>query len=81
MKLSGLLSGRGPSLPLSGRDSGTGGGRHPASHGRGCAAVSGGRVQHLVKLADLSIDSFLLLFETSNGGSDDFGFKFCRHAS
>jgi hypothetical protein len=27
------------------------------------------------------VEAFLLLFETSNGGSNDFGFKFCRHAA
>ena len=80
-RCSSLLSGCGPSLPLSGCDSGPSSGRHPASHWSGCAAVGGARVQHLAKLGNLGVESFLLFFETSDRSSDDFGFEFCRHAS
>ena len=77
-----LLSGCGPSLPLGCGDSGASGGGHVTpSFRRGCTAVCRGWAQHISKLGNLSIDAFLLFFETSNRCGDDFVIKFCRHAN
>ena len=48
---------------------------------RGLPAVGGGRVQHLAKFRNLSVESFLLFLEASDRGSDDVASEFCSHAS
>jgi len=67
--------GRGPSLALSSRNSGTGRSGHPASLGRGCV-ISGTRAQHLAKFGNLRVESFLLFFETGDGRGEDLGREF-----